>query len=136
MCLQSSRNIQGFTTTLFLHSDCSRCRWHTHLMNHGYFDNRKNPNTHNWAPCQDQNVSMVYFDIKMAQVLRSQMYICGTFWYLCIFWKQENPNTPNWAPCQDENGAVQGSPMYICGPPWVMPLNTSATITIILHIPW
>ena len=31
-------------------SDHSRCRWHTHLTNHIYFDYRKNPNTPNLSP--------------------------------------------------------------------------------------
>ena len=29
------------------HSDRSRCRWHTHLANHGYFDYKKNPKNPN-----------------------------------------------------------------------------------------
>ena len=39
-----------FNTCLFSRSDCSRCRWHTHLTNHGYFDYRKNLNTPNLSP--------------------------------------------------------------------------------------
>ena len=32
----------------------SRCRWHTHLINHNYFDCRKTPNTPMEAPCQEE----------------------------------------------------------------------------------
>ena len=31
-------------------SECSRCRWHMHLTNHGYFDNGKTLNTPNLSP--------------------------------------------------------------------------------------
>ena len=36
-------------------SDRGRCRWHTHLMNHGYFDYGKNPKTPIWAPYRNKD---------------------------------------------------------------------------------
>ena len=47
----------AFNVCLSSRSGHSRCRWHTHLMNHGYFDFRKNPKTPPpiWAPCRDKN---------------------------------------------------------------------------------
>ena len=44
----------------------SRCRWYTHLTNHGYFDYGKTRRPQ-FEP---------YASIKMVQVLGSPMYIC------------------------------------------------------------
>ena len=40
----------AFYTYLSSCSDCSRCRWCTHLTNHGCSDYRKNPKTPNLSP--------------------------------------------------------------------------------------
>ena len=40
----------AFHACLSSRSDHSRCRWHMHLANHGYFDYRKNTKTPNWSP--------------------------------------------------------------------------------------
>ena len=51
---------------VYLHAqNRNRCRWHTHLTNHGYFDYGKKMSTPIWAPCRDQNgagfgISLVY----------------------------------------------------------------------------
>ena len=42
---------------IFTHVDCSRCRWHTHLRNHSYFDYGKKPKTSNLSP---SGISLVY----------------------------------------------------------------------------
>ena len=39
-----------FHVSLPSRSDRSRCRWHSHLTNHGYFDHRKSLNSPNWSP--------------------------------------------------------------------------------------
>ena len=49
------------------------CKQHMHLTNHGYFDYGKNPKTPQIQP---------HAGIKMAQVLRSLVYICGDTLYL------------------------------------------------------
>ena len=78
--LRSSRTRQRFTH-LYLHAaDHSRCRWHTHLTNHGYFDYGKNPKTPIWASCR----------IKMAQVLGAPLYICENDGF--IFKMQQMPS--------------------------------------------
>ena len=41
---------KAFHACLSSCSDHSRCRWHTLLTNHGYFDYRKNPKTPNLSP--------------------------------------------------------------------------------------
>ena len=33
----------------------SRFRWHTHLMNHGYFDHVRNMDNPNWSPCLEES---------------------------------------------------------------------------------
>ena len=65
---RSLRTMQHFTRVSFSSSNCSRCRWHTQLTNHGYFDHRKNPKTPNLSPMPG---------LKMAQVLGSPVCICG-----------------------------------------------------------
>ena len=40
----------AFYACLSSRSDRGRCRWHTHLTNHGYFDYGKNPKTPNLRP--------------------------------------------------------------------------------------
>ena len=40
----------AFYACLSSRSDCSRCKWHTHLTNHGYFDCGKNPKPSNLRP--------------------------------------------------------------------------------------
>ena len=53
-------------TCLFSRLDCSRCRWHTHLTNYGYFDYAKTEAPPLiWAPRQDKTdtcsgISIVY----------------------------------------------------------------------------
>ena len=47
---RSSRAVRRFTRVYLHAADRSRCRWHTHLTNHGYFDNGKNPKTPNLSP--------------------------------------------------------------------------------------
>ena len=49
-------------------SDCSRCRWNTHLTNHDYFHYGKNLMTSNLSPCQHARIKMV---------LGSPLYIRG-----------------------------------------------------------
>ena len=55
----------AFYTYLSSCSDHRSCRWHTHLMNHGYFDYMKTWRPPIWAPCWDKNgagsgISLVY----------------------------------------------------------------------------
>ena len=47
-CTRNLHAPAAFHTYLSSRSDCSRCRWHRHLMNHGYFDLKKKQNTPNW----------------------------------------------------------------------------------------
>ena len=59
-----------------------------HLTNHDYFDNRKNPKTSIWAPCQDKNglgsgISLVYLCIfvRMARHFTSRLtFNCIYVW--------------------------------------------------------
>ena len=58
----------AFYACLSLHSDGSRCRWHTHLTKRRYFDYRKNPKTPNLSPCQNQDgagfgISIYIYDL-------------------------------------------------------------------------
>ena len=45
-----SLRVAVFYACLSSRSSCSRCRWHTHLTNHGCFDYGKNPKTPNLSP--------------------------------------------------------------------------------------
>ena len=47
---RSSRVHGSLNACLSSRSDRSRCRWHMHLTNNGYFDYGKNPNTPNLSP--------------------------------------------------------------------------------------
>ena len=40
-------NLRTHLTPVYLHAQTAA---HTHLLNHGYFDRGKNPNTPNWTP--------------------------------------------------------------------------------------
>ena len=54
-------------TCVYLHAQTAV---HTHLTNHGYFDSGKKPEYLQFEP---------YAGIKMAQVLRFPVYICGLY---------------------------------------------------------
>ena len=60
---RSSRTVRCFTC-IYLHAQTAVYK---HLMNHSYFDRRKNPNTHNEP----------HAGMKMVQVLGFPLYICG-----------------------------------------------------------
>ena len=77
----------AFYTCLSSHSDRSRCRWHTHLMNHGYFDYRKTQRPPIWTPCRDKNgagsgISLVYLWSKLR------------IWHKCMFMSSSNAQSP------------------------------------------
>ena len=58
-----------FYTCLSSCSDRSRCRWHTHPINYGYFDYWKKPENPQFEP---------HAGIEIVQVLGSLLYICAS----------------------------------------------------------
>ena len=72
ICSRSLRAVRHFYACLSSRSDRSTYT----LTNHGYFDREKNP-------------KYPYARIKMAQVLRSPLYICGrtTSLLTCMIWR-------------------------------------------------
>ena len=93
---RSSRTMRHFNVCLSLRSDRSRCRWHTHLKNHIYFDYGKNPNTLILAPCRDQNgtgsgISLVHL----------RFYPISLNFSTCLF--SFNPATISLLTCFNDN---------------------------------
>ena len=120
-----------FCACLSSRSDRSRCRWHMHLMNHGYFDY--------WKTRRPQFEP--HARIKMVQVLGSPVYIYATAprqkGITDNFVKIElSPEDPNLSPMPESRCAGSGiSSVYLCycpttkGHNWQFCQNWVITIT-------
>ena len=68
----------AFYTCLSSRSDPSRCGWHTHLTNHGYFDYGKNPKTSNLSSIPESrwrrfwNLPCISMDLTQCWMKRSR----------------------------------------------------------------
>ena len=66
---------------------------HMQLMNHGYFDHGKNPNTLNWIPFQDKDGTGMYYVFYVVVFKHRQFSNFNSFCLLCSIKKKEQLKT-------------------------------------------
>ena len=91
-CVHDLRAPCSIIMHIYLHAQTAvdLCRWHTHLMNHGYFDYVKNRKTPNLSPMPGWKWRR-FWDLPCISVVISEVVEAFFIYIGLLFWRAMNP---------------------------------------------